>query len=94
MYRLAMFILTGWQDDDLPQFSEIKDILITNSTYYLSVRIYTTIGIARHFHSYMIKRTNEEDILSLNKLQGYPPMVGHSMNRQLYITLRSHIIKS
>ena len=94
MYRLAMFILTGWQDDDLPQFSEIKDILITNSTHYLLVRIYTTIGIHRHFHSYIIKGTNTEDILPLNKLQGYPPMVGRSINRQLYITLRSHVIKS
>ena len=30
-----MFVLIGWQDDDLPQFGEIKYIFIVNSTYFL-----------------------------------------------------------
>ena len=29
-----MFIIIGWQEDDLPLFGEIKDILIINFTYF------------------------------------------------------------
>ena len=92
-YRLAMFILIGWQDDDLPQFGEIKDIFVINSTHFLLVRVYMTMGIDRHVHSYVIKRKNEENIKLLSELPGYP-VVGHSLNRQLYITLRTHVIKA
>ena len=93
-YRISMFILTGWQEDDLPQFGEIKDFLVINSTYFLLVRVYMTMGINRHVHSYVKSKRDEENILSLSELPGYPPAVGHSLNRQLYITLRSHVIKA
>ena len=94
-YRITIFILIGWQEDDLPQFGEIKDILVINCTYFLLVRVYMTLGIDRHVHSYVVKsKRDEENILSLSELPGYPPTVGHSLDRQLYITLRSHIIKA
>ena len=51
-----------------------------------------TMGIDRHVHSYVIKRKDEENIKLLSELPGYP-VVGHSLNRQLYITLRTHTEK-
>ena len=87
-----MFILTGWQDDDLPQFSEITGILVVNSVFYLSVRVYTCLGIDRHVHSYVIERTYQEDVVLLHELYGYPPVLAHSVHRQLFITLKSHMV--
>ena len=89
-----MFVIIGWQEDDLPLFGEIRDILIINFTYFLLVKVYMTVGIDRHVHSYVIKnRRDEENILSLSELPGYPSAVGHSVNRELYVTLRSHVMK-
>ena len=65
-YRLAMFVLAGWQEDDLPQFADIKDIMVINAVCFLHVQTYITTGIDRHVHSYVITKTDSEDLLTLS----------------------------
>lgn len=88
-----MFVLAGWQNDDLPQFAEINDILIVNTVCFLLVRAYTTAGISRHVHSYIVVKTDDKYLLTLTELNGNPPTAAHFISNNIYITLRSHVMK-
>ena len=88
-----MFVLAGWQDDDLPQFAEIHDILVINNVCFLHLHDYTTAGIDRHVHSYVIKRTENEELLALFELNGHPPTVAHFNANTIYVTLRSQVVR-
>lgn len=85
-------MLIGWQDDDLPQFGEITDLLAITSTHLMAVKVYSTEGLDRHVHSYVIQSTDRLNLISLCELSVYPPTVCHSVHR-LYVTTKSNLIK-
>ena len=55
VYRQSAFLLTGWQDDDLPLFSRIDDMLVVNGNPFLVVVHHDILGISRHVHSFSIR---------------------------------------
>lgn len=44
-YNCLDFVIKGWQDDDLPQFGQIKDILVVNETALFHVKQLELTGI-------------------------------------------------
>ena len=91
-YTFSEFVVIGWQCDDLPVFGQIQHIAVVNDFVLFGVTLYSTLGIDRHYHSYIIIRTNEVAIYSLSDLVDYQPLRAQYLrNGHLYITLRSHI---
>ena len=92
-YIISEFVVIGWQCDDLPVFRQIQFIAVVNDFVLFGVALYCTLGIDRHYHSYIIRK-NEPAIYmySLTELVDYQPLRAHFLtNGHLYITLRSHI---
>ena len=93
-YNHSDYVVTGWQDDDLPIFARIQDILVVYHRALLEVLQYTTEGIDRHYHGYTIKRSNNKVLLWLSDLVNFHPLQAHHLNNGYsYINLRSHIEK-
>ena len=85
-------MLIGWQDDDLPLFGHINDIVVVNGSVLFLVHKYETIGIDRHYHSYCIQKKCNSDLYWLSELVDYYPYQGHALqNGCIYITFRSYI---
>lgn len=86
------YVLIGWQEDDLPLFGLIEDILVLNGRTAFKVIKYLTSEIDRHYHSFHIKKTSDRDFCWLSKLVDHHTFQGHVLlNSKLYITFRSHI---
>ena len=51
VYRLAQFVLSGWQGDDLLQFSKIEELISIQDVAIMIATHYHTVGIDRHYHS-------------------------------------------
>ena len=93
-YTCLDYVVKGWQSDDLPIFGQIKDIIVVNDSALLfCVQDYETAGIDRHYHSFSISVTGEEDVVCLPELVDHHTFYGHLHNGSIYITLRSHIEK-
>ena len=93
-YRLVGFVVFDWQQDDLPKFGQINDIYVVESLCILLLTSYRTVGIDRHFHSYIIENEHCEVPILLKDLPGHPTIFAHSLNNDLHICLHSHIIKA
>ncbi len=92
MYRPTQFVLIGWQDDDLPRFGKIKDLLLAQNVAMLAVLQYDTSGIDHHYHSYLICSTHHECIIPLTHLdQSHSPVNVKAIASGVYLTLRYHI---
>ena len=90
-YTFTEYVLIGWQDDDLPAFGQIQCIVVMDSIVLFQVTKCHTLGIDRHFHSYVISRSNGVELCSLLELVDYHPFRAHNLNGHQYITFRSHI---
>lgn len=91
-YNRSDYVVAGWQDDDLPVFGCIQDILVLNNCAMLEVLQYNTEGIDRHYHSYVLKNSNEKALIWLSDLIDFHPLQAHRLNNgYIYITVRSHI---
>ena len=55
------YVLIGWQEDDLPLFGLIEDILVINGCALFKVIKYATLKIDRHYHSFHIKKSSDQD---------------------------------
>lgn len=93
-YYRNEFILQKFQENDLPQFGRIVDIVITGETPLLYVEEYKTDGINNHLLSYLILRTNTRSIVLLSNLEEKQPYYSHFYrgDGEMYITLRSHVL--
>lgn len=67
-YQHKGYVITSWQDDDLPQFGRIEDIIVVEGAVYFKIACTVTVGIDRHFHSFVIRSKNNTQIIlpSLN----------------------------
>ena len=92
-YSHFEFVIINWQEDDLPRFGLIKDILVINTRVMFCANKYTTLGINRHYHSFLIKRTFRNDVVWLSDLIDFCSYQGHCLSNNLYITFRYHIEK-
>ena len=85
-------LLIGWQADDLPSFGRVDHIVVFQDRVMFLVLVHFTIGIERHFHSYVIRRTSESAAFWYSDLADKMPYRAHLLqNGRLYITVRSHI---
>ena len=92
-YNYLDYVIKGWQEDDLPLFCQIKDILVVNETALFHVIECETVGIDRHYHSFSIHMTGREAVIFLSELIDYHTFQGHKLKGNLYITTRSFIEK-
>ena len=68
-YYRKDFLHIGFQDDDLPLFAKIVDILVIASITLFYVELYQTIGINGHLSAYAIVCTPQKDLMLLPQLQ-------------------------
>ena len=96
VYRPAEFVLTGWQDDGLPEFSKIDALLSLQNVAFLSVIRYVTVGVNRHYHSYVLAPTYQKCILPLTQenINLHPPVNVRVFSTGVYLTLRYHIVNT
>lgn len=85
------FVLIGWQDNDLPIFGRIQQIIIIKNIALFVVSIYSAYGIDRHYHSFVIKESGEVATKCLPNLAALQTFQGHIKGAVLYITFRSFI---
>ena len=78
----------------MPKFSQIKAIYMIKSVCFLFVNVFRTVGIDRHFNSYVIQDEDREDTFLLKDLPGHQTTTAHTLNQTLYISLHSHILKT
>lgn len=88
------FVLHKFQDNDLPQFGRIKDILVLSTTPLLAIEEYRTQGINNHLMSYCISRTNSKIVVLLSSLEEKQSYSSHIYqgDEEMYIALKSHVI--
>ena len=80
----------GWQDNDLPQFGRIQELMMVSHVPIAAITLYVTLGIDRHYHSYAVSCTSQVKTIGIEKLEGYPPVIGHYTGSQSqYIVVRS-----
>ena len=87
------YVHYGFQDDDLPAFGKITDVIVlAGSTPLLELQVYRTMGINNHVASYQVRRTNETVVVLLSQLDDRRPYYAHTYlgDLCLYITMRSH----
>ena len=96
VYRSAQFVLIGWQqDDDLPLFGKITDLLRIQDVPILIVTQHETLGIDRHYHSYLLKLTHLKRVVPVNDLdQSHPPVNGQLLSSGLYVSLHSFVLNT
>ena len=96
-YQNTDYIICGWQDDDLPKFGSISTIFVVNNIAFFKVATSTTVGIDRHYHSYLVRCHQnhcEETVVCATTLIDHQPYRSHLLsNGSLYISIRSHVEK-
>ena len=92
VYRLAQFVLSGWQDDDLPQFSKIEELISIQNVAIMVAIHYHTVGIDRHYHSYVIGSTRCRSVIPLANVDSHPPVNVRALPSGMHLTLRYHVL--
>ena len=90
-YQRNEFLLVGFQqEDDLPFFGKIYELVVASNIPLVAVELYKTEGINSHIAAYLIKRTNNKSCFLLASLSYKNPLYAHSYNGNLYIVLKTH----
>lgn len=91
-YCVCDYLFVDWREDDLPVFGQIKEILVVNHKVILfKVVLYETLGVDRHYHSFVLQCENTCLLYSFSELKDYQPMRAHMLNTKLYLTLHRHV---
>ena len=92
-YHVSCCIQTGWQPDDLPVFGSVKAVIVIVGAVLLQVNIFFTEGINCHLSSYNIIPMQQTKLILLSSLENKEVYYTHRFlgDKQLYITVRSHI---
>ena len=61
-------MLCGFQEDDLPIFGRIDDIMVVTSTPMFSIRLFTTLGINNHLLNYAIEHAHCSTLILISQL--------------------------
>ena len=88
-------MICGFQEDDLPLFGRIDEIMVIAATSILSLRLFTTLGLNNHLLSYVIERMHKTSLILLSGLVHQEPLTSHQRtgddNVYTYTTLRFHL---
>ena len=86
------YIHCGWQDDDLPQFGKIKDIVVVSNHPLLFVELFQTTGINSHILAYQITSLYSFSLIMLSSLTNKYSFSAHTYiaDSNLYIAVKSH----
>ena len=86
-------MLCGFQEDDLPIFGRIDDIMVVTSTPMFSIRLFTTLGINNHLLSYAIEHAHRSTLILISQLIYPEPLSPHQRigDDNVYIALRSQV---
>ena len=89
-------MICGFQEDDLPTFGRIDEILVITATPIFSLRLFTTLGLNNHLLSYAIERMHKTSLILLSQLVHQEPLTSHQRtgDDNVYITLRFHLINT
>lgn len=92
-YHSSDFVLCSWQEDDLPRFGQIRDMIVITGTPILAVKLYNTLGINNHLLSYAITSTLQSSVISLSNLVHFQPLSAHTCcgDSNVYIAMRFDI---
>ena len=77
--------MCGFQEDDLPQFGKVYDILLAKEEAFLCILVYVTKGTDAHYHSYVIVPSPEKRLVYVNEVNKF---LGNLH------PLRSHILRA
>ena len=83
----------GWQNDDLPQFARIRDIIMVVECPLLVLDTFITQGINNHLLSYLIKGTRHVFIIRVSSLVVRDTFMAHTYpgDGNLYIAMKYHV---
>ena len=86
-------MLCDYQEDDLPAFGKIDDIIVITSTPLLSIILFSTLGINNHLLSYAIRHAHRSSLILVSQLKYPEPLSAHSSigDSNIYIALQSHV---
>ena len=92
-FHHSEYLLCGWQDNDLPVFGMIKDILVIAGTPLISLCLHKTLGINNHLLCFAITSAYQSSLISLSHVVYRRPLCAHSIlgDGHLYIAMRSHV---
>ena len=92
-YHPSEFVICGFQDDDLPLFARIDDIMVITATPVLSVRVFRTVGINNHLQCYAIEHAHQRSFILVTQLVHPEPLSPHQKlgDKNIYIALRTYV---
>lgn len=95
-FNRGQYVLCDWQDDDLPMFALIKDIIVVAECPLLALEKFTTEGINNHLLSHLITPTQYVFVRKVSSLPHKDPMSAHFYpgDGGLYITMKCHVQKT
>ena len=86
-------MICGWQEDDLPTFALIKDIIVITECPLLVLEMFKTEGINNHLLAYLIVPTKHILVSKVSSLPTKDPFNAHIYpgDGNLYIALKYHV---
>ena len=84
----------GFQQDDLPLFGQIKDIMVLVGTPIFGVKVYTTMGINNHLSCFCVVCAYQHSLIPVSKLVCSDTYSIHQSlgDDNMYIAMRSHVV--
>ena len=100
-YYRGDYVLCGFQENDLPQFGKVYDMILAKEETFLCITVYITEGIDTHYHSYVILPSPEKRLIYVNeesKLLGtLHPLRSHFLRatpRKEYLVTKCIVIRT
>lgn len=92
-YHRGEFIHLGWQQNDLPEFGKLMDIIIAAGFPFYYVEKYETVGINSHILGYHIHHSYITSCVHASVPPYKNTFSAHSYigDGRLYIVLKSHL---
>ena len=85
--------ILGWQQNDLPEFGKLIDVIIAGGFPFFHVEKYETMGINSHILGYLIHHSYTTTCVPVSMLPYKATFTAHTCiaDRRLYIVLKSHL---
>ncbi len=77
-YYRRDYVHIGFQEDDLPGFGKILDVLLVSNIALLQLELCQTLGINCHLSAYSICHTSQKRLVLLPKLPNKQRYYAHS----------------
>lgn len=94
-YHKSSYVHCGFQNNDLPEFAKIIDILVVHGAPLLYLKLYETEGINNHLMAYSIICTHKTTLVHLPTLQNREIYDAHTYitDKRLYIAMRAYVLQ-